>query len=141
MGSLPAHEKNQMLAHIYETLELRVGMRLAQQMSSEQLDEFEGFMGKEAPAKARHYLATHLPDWQQRPDFLQQRQEAAAKGLPEEAATAEYAAFKWLENNFPGYKQVVAEELEKLKAEAKSQAPHILAAAQDNAAPPPNAAA
>jgi len=38
---LPEAERNSLLKHIYETLEMRVGMRLADQMSNEQLDEFE----------------------------------------------------------------------------------------------------
>jgi hypothetical protein len=88
LGSLPAAEKNKMLGHIYETLELRVGMRLAEQMSDAQLDEFEGFIDRNDEAGALH----------------------------------------WLETNFPDYKQVVAEELEKLKGEIKAQAPAIVEA-------------
>ena len=42
----------------------------------------------------------------------------------------EEGALKWLESNFPNYRQVVAEELEKLKAEVKSSAPQILAEVQ-----------
>src|SRR5438105_15939073 len=88
LGGLPAAEKNNMLRHIYETLELRVGMKLAEQMTDAQLDEFEGYIdGNDEPG-----------------------------------------ALKWLETNFPHYKQVVGEELEKLKAEIKTQAPTIIAA-------------
>lgn len=86
LGDLPAEEKNKMLAHIYETLELRVGMRLAEQMTDAQLDEFEAFIDR----------------------------------------NDEPGALKWLETNFPDYKQVVADELEKLKAEIKAQAPAIM---------------
>jgi hypothetical protein len=93
LGSLPPVEKNKMLAHIYETLEMRVGMKLAEQMSNEQLDEFESYINKQDEA----------------------------------------GALKWLETNFPNYKQVVAEELEKLKAEVSQVAPQIVAQAQDNA--------
>ena len=88
LGELPAAEKNKMLAHIYETLELRVGMKLAEQMSDSQLDEFEGFIDRNDEA----------------------------------------GALKWLETNFPDYKQVVADELDKLKAEIKAQAPAIMQA-------------
>src|SRR6185503_19754195 len=88
LGDLPAAEKNKMLAHIYETLELRVGMKLAEQMSDAQLDEFESFIDRNDEA----------------------------------------GALKWLETNFPDYKQVVADELEKLKAEIKQQAPQIIQA-------------
>ena len=88
LGSLPVSEKNKMLAHIYETLELRVGMRLAEQMTDAQLDEFEAFIDKNDEA----------------------------------------GALNWLETNFPNYKDVVAEELDKLKAEIKAQAPTIVQA-------------
>src|SRR5690606_39155966 len=43
----------------------------------------------------------------------------------------EAGALRWLETNFPNYKQVVAEELEKLKNEVAAAAPQILAAAQE----------
>ena len=87
LGSLPADEKNKMLAHIYETLEMRVGMKLAEQMTDEQLDEFEGYINRNDEA----------------------------------------GALTWLESNFPNYKQVVAEELERLKSEIKQVAPQIVA--------------
>lgn len=87
LGTLPADEKKKMLDHIYETLEMRVGMQLASGMSDAQLDEFEAFINN----------------------------------------NDEEGALRWLETNFPNYKQVVAEELEKLKTEIKTAAPHILA--------------
>lgn len=86
LGSLPPVEKNKMLAHIYETLEMRVGMKLAEQMSNEQLDEFESYINSQDEA----------------------------------------GALKWLETNFPNYKQVVADELENLKGEIKQVAPQIV---------------
>jgi len=98
LGALPAEEKKKMLSHIYETLEMNVGMKLASGMSDAQLDEFESLM-------------------------------PTPEDSPEEQARKEQAALKWLEANFPNYKQVVAEELEKLKHEVRTAAPHILAEA------------
>lgn len=98
LGTLPAHEKNKMLGHIYETLEMRVGMKLAEQMTNEQLDEFESYIDR----------------------------------------NDEPGALKWLETNFPDYKQVVADELEKLKVEVRTAAPQIVAASM---ADPANQAA
>ncbi len=95
LGDLPSAEKNKMLAHIYETLELRVGMKLAEQMTDAQLDEFEAFIDKNDEAGALH----------------------------------------WLETNFPDYKKVVADELEKLKSEIKAQAPAILQATMSDMQP------
>ncbi len=48
----------------------------------------------------------------------------------------EQQALQWLETNFPNYKQVVNDELEKLKAEIKEAAPQILA----NSSPQPGPA-
>ena len=42
----------------------------------------------------------------------------------------EEAALRWLESNFPNYKEVVGGELEKLKVEIKQSAPQILASSQ-----------
>ena len=98
LGDLPAAEKNKMLAHIYETLELRVGMKLAEQMTDAQLDEFEGFIDR----------------------------------------NDEPGALKWLETNFPNYKQVVADELEKLKTEIRQQAPQIMQATMADAGGQPS---
>lgn len=100
LGELPVEEKNKMLAHIYETLEMRVGMRLAEQMTDEQLDEFEKFID----------------------------------------TNDEAGALKWLETNFPDYKQVVADELEKLKNEIRQHAGAILQAARQDGATEPRQA-
>lgn len=87
LASLPADQKQPMFQHIYDTLELRVGIRLADQMSPAQLDEFEALIDAGNDAGARN----------------------------------------WLETNFPHYKQVVADELERLKNEIRSSAEQILA--------------
>ncbi len=133
LGGLPPQEKNTMLKHIYETLEMRVGMKLAEQMSNEQLDEFEGFIEGDA-----NYAAGKLdvikPGWRESEDYRTHIANAAAKGIPEADATKEYGALKWLETNFPEYKKVVAAELENLKNEVKTAAPQIVAASQQQAA-------
>ena len=100
LAGLPEAEKNSFLKHIYETLEMRVGIRLADQMSNEQLDEFERYF----------------------------------------EAKDDAGAFKWLETNFPNYKDIVQEEFDKLKAEVAQTAPQILSASQaaaTQAAPAP----
>lgn len=102
LDALPEAEKNSFLKHVYETLEMRVGIRLADQMTNEQLDEFEQYF----------------------------------------EAKDDAGAFKWLETNFPNYKEIVQEEFDKLKAEVAQSAPQILAASQQQAAaaPAPQAA-
>lgn len=65
LGALPAEEKKKMLAHIYETLELRVGMKLAQDMSDTQLDDFEKLMDSGNEAGALTWLETNVPNYKE----------------------------------------------------------------------------
>jgi len=65
LGSLPPEEKKKMLAHIYETLEMRVGMELAKQMTDQQLSEFEAFIGRNDEAGALHWLETNFPNYKE----------------------------------------------------------------------------
>lgn len=68
LGSLPEDQKRAMLQHIYETLELRVGTNLANQMTDQQLEEFEKFIdegGDADQAQALQWLETNLPNYKQ----------------------------------------------------------------------------
>lgn len=93
LGNLPKPEKTAFLKHMYETLEMRVGTRLAERMTDQQMSEFEQFIN----------------------------------------SNDEQGAFHWLETNFPNYKEVVAEEFEKLKTEIRPLAEQITAASQAQA--------
>ena len=68
LGSLPEEQKRQMLQHIYETLELRVGTHLANQMTDKQLEEFERFIdsgGDANQTQALQWLEANLPNYKQ----------------------------------------------------------------------------
>jgi hypothetical protein len=68
LESLPDEQKKAMLQHIYETLELRVGTQLANQMTDKQLEEFEQFIdagGDNNQEQALHWLETNLPNYKQ----------------------------------------------------------------------------
>ena len=63
LEKLPADEKKKMLAHIYETLELRVGMKLAENMTDAQLDEFEKLADANDEAGSLKWLETNVPNY------------------------------------------------------------------------------
>jgi hypothetical protein len=63
LAALPTEEKKKLLAHIYETLEMRVGMKLAERMSDAQLTEFEQFIDRNDEAGALHWLESNFPDY------------------------------------------------------------------------------
>jgi hypothetical protein len=63
LAGLPPEEKKKLLAHIYETLEMRVGMKLAEQMSDAQLSEFEQFIDSNNEAGALQWLEANFPNY------------------------------------------------------------------------------
>jgi hypothetical protein len=65
LSNLPEEEKKKMLVHIYETLELRVGMKLAENMSDEQLDEFEKLANANDEAGSLKWLETNVPNYKE----------------------------------------------------------------------------
>lgn len=62
LEGLPPEEGKLMLAHIYETLEQRVGFRLAAEMSPEEFDEFELLFEEQDDEKALAWLNEKFPD-------------------------------------------------------------------------------
>lgn len=63
LGQLPAEEKRAFLAHIYEKLEMNVGVRLAEQMSEQQLMEFEQLINSGDDNGAFQWLETTFPGY------------------------------------------------------------------------------
>jgi hypothetical protein len=63
LGSLPAPVANELLRHIYETLETRVGRELADAMTNEQVDEFEGYFEAKDDAGAFAWLERNFPNY------------------------------------------------------------------------------
>lgn len=135
LATLPKEERDKLLRQIYETLEMRVGMRLAERMSDAQLDEFERFINGDL-VFTEGYLNQIKPNWSQSEAYVKAVQSAQSSAqttgrqFNENAVKTEFGALTWLETNFPDYKQVVAEELEKLKGEIKADSSKIVEAMQ-----------
>lgn len=63
LGSLGSEEKKKLSDQMFETLQMRVGTRLANQMSDEQLEEFEEFIDTNDQAAAVKWLQTNFPQY------------------------------------------------------------------------------
>src|SRR5213596_1145031 len=63
LAGLPPEEKKKLLAHIYETLEMRVGVKLAEQMTDAQLSEFEQFIDSNNETGALSWLERNFPNY------------------------------------------------------------------------------
>jgi hypothetical protein len=115
LDQLPPEQKQAFLEHIYSELELRVGTRLSDGLSDEQMTEFESFVDRDSE-KVYAWIAANTPEYQADPSYTQMKTNAP-QGTEELSILAEYASLKWLSLNRPDYRQVVAQVLEELKKE------------------------
>lgn len=126
LNSLPEEQKKPFLQHIYDELELRVGTRLSEGLTDEQLDEFEAIIDHKDEV-VNPWIERFVPDYKQQDSF---QRLVAELNVPADSqqAKAEYAATRWLELNRPNYRQVVSETLDALKNEIISNRDVILGA-------------
>lgn len=126
LGDLPDDQKQGLLQSLYAELEERVGVKLSQGLSDEQMEQFESFINRDEE-KVQAWFETNLPGYEQAEDY-QKFKASAPEGTPEIAVKSEYGSLKWLELNRPDYRDVVANELEALKQELIASRDKILSA-------------
>lgn len=124
LDQMPEEQRQAFLQHIYDELELRVGTRLSDGMTDEQLAEFEAIIDRKEEVIS-NWLAQNAPDYRNDEVFgrLQQAMELNADDVE---LRDEYAATKWLELNRPDYRDVVTTVLGELKQEIISNRQAIL---------------
>ncbi len=124
LSRLPEEQKQAFLEHVYGQLELRVGTRLSDGLSDEQLSEFESFIDRDNE-KVRQWVNAHSADYSKDPAYLQIGQ-SSPEGSSEDDVLAEYASLKWLSLNRPDYRDVVKLVLDEIKQEIISNRDVIL---------------
>jgi hypothetical protein len=115
LNDLPEAQKKPFLQHIYDELELRVGTRLSDGLSDEQLEEFEQIIDHKDDMIVA-WLAKYAPEYHNDAAFMQ-LQAATKLDVNDPGLRAEYAATKWLEINRSDYRAVVAQVLGEIKQE------------------------
>ncbi len=132
LGGLPDDQKRAFLQHIYEELELRVGTRLSEGLSDQQLEEFEKIIDRDQGV-IENWLNEHVQDYTN--DEVFKRMQAALKLEPTDPVLkAEFVATKWLEVNRPDYRDVVKAVLDELKGEIMANKDAILGGIAQNEA-------
>lgn len=92
-AGLSTFEKQKLQESMMETLQMRIGYRLSEHLDDEQ-------------------VAT-----------LESKFAFTAQDTPEQIVEKQQAVAQWLQETHPNYKEVVAEEFEKLKEEMRGYAP------------------
>jgi len=124
LNDLPEDQKKPFLQHIYNELELRVGTKLSDGMSDENLEEFGNIIdGKDDVIV--NWLQQHDPGYYNE-EVFSKLQKATELDVNDPALRAEYTATKWLEINRPDYRDVVAQVMDDLKIEVVSNRDAIL---------------
>jgi len=124
LQSMPEDQKKAFLEYAQEELEVRVGEKMSENMTLEQLKEFQGIMENDQEVVRRLVF-------EMKKDF---RQDEIYKKLLERHEVkegnweilSEYLSIKWIQKNRPDYRQVVEEVANGLKAEIRANAPQIL---------------
>lgn len=124
LGAMPDDQKKPFLQHIYNELELRVGTKLSEGMTNEQLEEFEAIIDRKEDI-IDAWLANHAPDYQNEETF-KRIQQAVKLEIGDPRLKAEFTATKWLGVNRPDYRDVVASVLAELKTEIMNNKDKIL---------------
>ena len=124
LGQLPSDQKKAFLDHFREQLEIRVGTKLSDGLSDDQMDEFESFMDRDEQ-KVRSWLSVNVPDYQN-DDIFNRLKQSAPENIPEVVVLSEYASLKWLGLNRPDYRQVVTDTMNELRKEITENREAIL---------------
>ena len=126
LSSMPAEQKADFIAQTQEELENRVGEKMSEGMTLEQLREFDGIMNNDRNTMIR--VLSQIGDYRQ--DALYQRlleRHGVAEGNLE--ILGEYLSVKWIQINRPDYADITAGVAAELKAEIIEARPMILGVA------------
>lgn len=124
LGNLPEEQKKPFLQHIYNELEMRVGTKLSDGLSDEQLAEFEKIIDRD-DASIMLWLTKFAPQYYN-DNYFKKIQASTGLDINDSNLRAEYAATKWLEINRSDYKDVVLEVVTEIKSEISTNRDVIL---------------
>lgn len=123
LGDMPEVERAAFLQHLQEEAEVRVGDRLADELTDAQMEEFEKLV--EGDAEVLGKVLAENGDYTADEVYRKLVDEnGMADGAPE--TLSEYAAMKWMMKNNPEYKEIVAAVVEELKGEVEANRGKII---------------
>ena len=124
LSGMPEEQKQSFLQYAQDQLEVRIGEKMSEGLSDEQLDEFERIIDNDQET-VQKWLAD-LGDYKNDETYKK-----LLDGSEDEEDSpqflADYVTAKWLDRNCPQYQDIIKESIEGLQAEISSQKEEILA--------------
>lgn len=121
LADMPAEQKQSFLDYAQDQLEVRIGEKMSEGLSEDQIAEFEKFI--DGDQQTVEGLLAGLGDYQN--DEIYQR--LLQNGGDEASVINDFVTAKWLNQNCPQYPQIIEDSLNGLKEEISSNKEAILA--------------
>ncbi|MCQ2570636.1 MAG: DUF5663 domain-containing protein [Candidatus Saccharibacteria bacterium] len=121
LEAMPAEQKDVFLQYAQDQLEVRIGEKMSEGLSDEQLDEFEKIIDNDQ-ATLDAWIAG-AGDYKS--DAIYQK---LSESLDDEGAVlSNYVTAKWLNQNCPQYQQIIQDSIESLRGEIAANKDALLA--------------
>ena len=124
LSNMPQEQKDTFLQYAQDQLEVRIGEKMSEGLSEEQLDEFEKIIDNDQE-NVQKWLA-QFGDYQNDETFIKLKEDADADG-DDQMLLADYVTAKWLDQNCPQYQQIIHDVMGELQEEISQQKDAILA--------------
>lgn len=124
LSNMPQEQKDTFLQYAQDQLEVRIGEKMSEGLSEEQLDEFEKIIDNDQET-VQKWLA-QLGDYQNDETFIKLKEDADMDGN-DQMLLADYVTAKWLDQNCPQYQQIIRDAMGELQEEISQQKDAILA--------------
>ncbi len=125
LGSMPAEQKDAFLQYAQDQLETKIGEKMSEGLSNEQLDEFEKIVDNDK-ATIDRWLAG-AGDYKN--DAIYQKLVESLGGENEEVLS-DYVTAKWLDQNCPQYRQIITDSIKAIREEITANKDALLASMQ-----------
>lgn len=125
LGSMPAEQKDAFLQYAQDQLEMKIGEKMSEGLSNEQLDEFEKIVDNDK-ATIDRWLAG-AGDYKN--DAIYQKL-VESLGSENEEVLSDYVTAKWLDQNCPQYRQIITDSIKAIREEITANKDALLASMQ-----------
>lgn len=125
LGSMPAEQKDAFLQYAQDQLEMKIGEKMSEGLSNEQLDEFEKIVDNDK-ATIDRWLAG-AGDYKN--DAIYQKL-VESLGSDNEEIMSDYVTAKWLDQNCPQYRQIITDSIKAIREEITANKDALLASMQ-----------